>query len=100
MNIHSCKLSRTCDPRCSLHGTCHDGQCQCHQGWHGTFCTLDGCPNACHGHGECVHQHHQATQAPWSCQCSSGWTGSDCSIKLEESCDDDVDNDEGDIKET
>ena len=37
--------------RCVIHGTCEGGVCTCDEGWGGTHCTLDYCPQSCSGHG-------------------------------------------------
>ena len=82
--------TKLCDPRCSLHGACVDGECVCQPGWSGTHCTLDDCPGACSGHGQCGQQGER-----WGCHCQPSWTGLDCSIQLERSCSDGLDNDDG-----
>lgn len=42
---------RACHPRCSEHGTCKDGKCECSPGWNGEHCTIgkeqEGCINLC-----------------------------------------------------
>ena len=86
---------KSCDARCHLHGACVDGSCVCMQGWGGTHCTLDGCPNACSGHGLCTNS---SAGLSWSCLCEEGWSGADCSVQLEMVCDDKLDNDEGKVE--
>ena len=86
---------RSCDPRCDHHGTCDDGTCVCDQGWQGTHCTLDGCPDACSGHGQCLKSSSVDISQLWTCRCDNGWTGGNCNIKLESTCNDGVDDDEG-----
>ena len=41
--------------RCALHGTCEAGVCTCAEGWGGTHCTLDYCPQSCSGHGRSLN---------------------------------------------
>jgi hypothetical protein len=31
---------RACHPRCTEHGTCRDGKCECSPGWNGEHCTI------------------------------------------------------------
>ena len=34
----------------------------------------------------------------WECLCESGWYGPGCDIRLEQNCDDRVDNDKGELE--
>ena len=81
-----------CDSRCSAHGMCSNGTCLCTNGWNGLHCTLEGCPGNCNGHGTCSLPNYRQQ---WECLCESGWYGAGCQIRLEQRCDDKLDNDEG-----
>ena len=89
--------TKSCDPRCLLHGACFDGECHCSQGWGGKHCTLDHCPTACSGNGECVRD----PLGGWRCECQAGWRSpshpadQDCSLPQELVCGDGQDNDQG-----
>ena len=82
----------TCDARCGQHGMCSNGTCLCTNGWNGRHCTLEGCPGNCNGHGTCSMPNYRQQ---WECLCESGWYGAGCQIRLEQRCDDKLDNDEG-----
>ena len=60
-------------------------------GWNGKHCTLEGCPKACNGHGQCKTNHN----LEWECWCESGWFGTGCDMPLEQDCSDRRDNDQG-----
>ena len=66
-----------CNSECSEHGKIvGNGTCECHPGWWGAVCMIQGCPGVgtdCSGHGEC----NSATQ---TCVCENGWTGAGCSV--------------------
>ena len=81
-----------CDPRCTSHGMCSNGTCLCTNGWNGLHCTLEGCPGNCNGHGTCSMPNYRQQ---WECLCESGWYGAGCEIRLEQRCDDKIDNDQG-----
>lgn len=53
---------------------------------------LAGCPNGCSRHGQCLLE-----DGVYHCSCADGWAGTDCSIALELSCNDNEDNDEGNV---
>lgn len=59
-----------CPLDCSSRGTCHDGRCQCQEGYVGVDCA-GSCPNNCTSRGECVLG---------ECSCAQGYAGDDCSI--------------------
>ncbi len=98
-----------CDPRCGMHGQCKNGTCLCVTGWNGKHCTIDGCPKQCSEHGSCVASAEAADGgggddlnfgrsgggSEWRCECRDGWEGEDCSHRMEKSCGDGVDNDNG-----
>lgn len=63
------KKTKSCAMNCNGHGTCSDGQCQCHSGYSGLACEAT-CMNACSGRGSCVQS---------ACMCHAGFTGADCS---------------------
>ena len=108
-----------CDNRCQEHGQCKNGTCVCSQGWNGKHCTIRtyistnkqktrlfviknnefflffspaGCKNACSRHGMCSLE-----DGEYHCICSNEWAGDDCSIPLEQQCNDEIDNDQGNI---
>ena len=85
-----------CDERCYHHGQCEDGVCKCLIGWNGKFCTIPGCPNDCNNHGSCEQGRSDLQRGShWACKCDPGFTGHDCKVKLEQNCQDDLDNDNG-----
>lgn len=55
--------------------------------------SVDGCPNDCNAHGECIRY-----QETWKCECRNGWKGEACDLARETKCVDRVDNDQGDGK--
>ena len=73
-------------------GMCSNGTCLCTNGWNGKHCTLEGCPGNCNGHGTCSMPNYKQR---WECLCESGWYGPGCDIRLEQDCDEKVDNDNG-----
>ena len=77
---------------CRVTGMCSNGTCLCTNGWNGKHCTLEGCPGNCGGHGTCSMPNYKQR---WECLCESGWYGPGCDIRLEQNCDDRVDNDKG-----
>lgn len=90
-----CEL-QLCSSQCSHHGHCVNGTCVCQQGFYGKHCTIDGCPNDCSGRGECIRKSPLSQE--WHCHCQPGSTSDDCSLLLEQTCDDNVDNDEGELE--
>eukprot|EP00824_Muranothrix_gubernata_P016585 TRINITY_DN34206_c0_g1_i1.p1 TRINITY_DN34206_c0_g1~~TRINITY_DN34206_c0_g1_i1.p1 ORF type:complete len:472 (+),score=92.97 TRINITY_DN34206_c0_g1_i1:212-1417(+) len=54
---------------CHEHGDCVDRMCQCEEGFFGSTCEKQYCPNDCGEHGTCVDDH---------CMCSEGWEGVAC----------------------
>ncbi|XP_062394468.1 N-acetylglucosamine-1-phosphodiester alpha-N-acetylglucosaminidase isoform X2 [Sardina pilchardus] len=67
-----CVHEPLCQPEdCSGHGTCVQGNCQCHPGWRDPDCASLVCqPPACGDHGVCTEN---------GCACDAGWIGSNCS---------------------
>lgn len=82
--------------------------------------TIDGCPNTCSKHGQCVPiltainnigdnnrddddfdgididgDNNNNNNIEWRCQCNNGWDGHDCSAPQETNCNDEIDNDNG-----
>ena len=56
---------------CGEFGTCHEGACDCREGWSGQDCSIDPCAGvACGSHGHC---------AAGVCHCDLGYSGSQCS---------------------
>lgn len=49
-----------------------------------------GCKNACSRHGMCSLE-----DGEYHCVCIDAWAGDDCSIPLEQECNDETDNDNG-----
>ena len=47
---------------------------------------LDACPNDCNGHGECRMN---------QCICRANWFGPECQFTIENNCNDQLDNDNG-----
>ena len=76
-------------------GMCSNGTCLCTNGWNGKHCTMEGCPGNCGGHGTCSMPNYKQR---WECLCESGWYGPGCDIRLEQNCDDRVDNDKGELE--
>ena len=74
---------------------CSNGTCLCTNGWNGKHCTMEGCPGNCGGHGTCSMPNYKQR---WECLCESGWYGPGCDIRLEQNCDDRVDNDKGELE--
>ena len=81
-----------CHPRCEEHGQCVNGTCICQQGWNGRHCSLEGCGQGCGGHGECRQQ-----GGLWACRCEDGWGGETCERRQETECQDEIDNDKGNL---
>lgn len=48
--------------------------------------------SSCSGNGICTTE-----EGEYRCACSPGWTGNDCSVAVETLCDDDKDNDGGQL---
>nr|CAB3264196.1 N-acetylglucosamine-1-phosphodiester alpha-N-acetylglucosaminidase-like [Phallusia mammillata] len=66
-----CAHRATCVPPC-LHGTCHDGRCECANNWVGDTCNVVECfVHNCSGHGNCTLA---------GCQCQLGWHGDQCDL--------------------
>ena len=82
-----------CHPRCEEHGQCVNGSCICQQGWNGRHCSLEGCGQGCGGHGSCG----QNQGGLWACTCEDGWGGETCQRRQETECQDEIDNDKGNL---
>ncbi|XP_050048964.1 attractin-like protein 1 isoform X1 [Dermacentor andersoni] len=61
-----------CSHNCSSHGDCVDGVCQCLQGWTGSDCGTQVCPQDCNN-GSCDKEEKR-------CICDPFFKGEDCSI--------------------
>ena len=109
-----CQIQQ-CSPQCLRNGQCVEGACICQVGFYGKHCSLNGCPNQCSGRGQCVratseaslwlgapssNQQQQQHAGEWRCQCQPGSTGDDCGILVERQCDDGIDNDRGECRQT
>ncbi|XP_070197746.1 teneurin-m-like isoform X2 [Littorina saxatilis] len=70
LNHHA--VESECPSNCSGRGECVGGQCECWEGFHGKFCSLDQCPEVCNGQGELVEGR---------CRCYKGFKGADCSLR-------------------
>ena len=81
---------------CSNKGICDrkSGECECFDGYAGSFCQRADCPNACSGHGTCETIAELAEDADdniyalWDkdmtmgCSCDPGYSGADCSSRM------------------
>ncbi|XP_076467550.1 teneurin-3-like isoform X4 [Babylonia areolata] len=70
LNHHA--VQSDCPTNCSGRGDCVNGHCECWEGFHGKFCSLDQCPEVCSGQGEL---------AEGRCRCYKGFKGPDCSLR-------------------
>ncbi|UYV62054.1 TENM2 [Cordylochernes scorpioides] len=52
---------------------------------------MEGCPDNCHGHGECVRSSEGVGE--WVCECAEDWEGTSCGVAVERRCSDGRDND-------
>lgn len=77
------QLLADCVKRCSIHGVCAAGKCECGSGWEGERCDLMTCPNLCTvredgtANGDCINGR---------CICNAGFGGDDCSIACPNQC--------------
>ena len=79
------QLANLCKERC-LHGRCTGEKlqdCSCFHGFNGRFCTMEGCPSNCTGHGTCIAAFVLENSQHFACHCETGWKGNDCSMKRE-----------------
>jgi len=81
---------------CSNKGICDrkSGECECFDGYEGSFCQRASCPNACSGHGTCetiaelAEDDFDNIYALWDkdmtmgCKCDPGYSGADCSGRM------------------
>jgi len=81
---------------CSNKGICDrkSGECECFDGYEGSFCQRAACPNACSGHGTCetiaelAEDEFDNIYALWDkdmtmgCSCDPGYSGADCSSRM------------------
>merc|ERR1711871_1658395 len=81
---------------CSNKGICDrkSGECECFDGYEGSFCQRAACPNACSGHGTCetiaelAEDEFDNIYALWDkdmtmgCSCDPGYGGADCSSRM------------------
>ncbi|XP_071481488.1 N-acetylglucosamine-1-phosphodiester alpha-N-acetylglucosaminidase-like [Diadema antillarum] len=80
-----CVHEPRCNPRdCSGHGDCIEGECRCHDNWHGPSCDQLQCGvQNCSMHGSCLGGgcHCDVGYLPPDCAstCPRGWYGQDCS---------------------
>ncbi|XP_064632854.1 protein shifted-like isoform X2 [Lineus longissimus] len=66
-------LYLSCDSKCENGGRCNEhGDCECRQGYHGSFCELALCEPRCMNNGQCI--------SPGVCACPDGYTGNTCEI--------------------
>nr|XP_002121132.4 attractin-like protein 1 [Ciona intestinalis] len=63
---------------CFNRGNCTVGKCECGNGWHGSSCQAQTCPNNCsaaQNYGKC-----SSSYPVDQCDCETGHTGQDCSL--------------------
>jgi hypothetical protein len=81
---------------CSNKGICDrkSGECECFDGYEGSYCQRASCPNDCSGHGTCetiaelAEDEYDNIYALWDaditmgCKCNPGYSGADCSGRM------------------
>merc|ERR1711988_1137044 len=81
---------------CSNKGICDrkSGECECFDGYEGSYCQRASCPNDCSGHGTCetiaelAEDEFDNIYALWDkdmtmgCACDPGYSGPDCSSRM------------------